>query len=412
MRKSLYLSAVFFAFIMLVSVFFVVSAQDDSCHFDGRVVETIETVCPAMGTNEVCYGNFEVNVVTQGDVPDDFNFTDPGDNANLAFVRSLFLSSLDPQHDRWGIAQMRLLANLTRGSQDITILLFGDVSVDNEVAPTTKLNVMPIVRANMRNIPTLNSFVIRTIPARQTVEAVGRLEDSSWLRVIVPENGAVGWVSADLLTPENETDTFEHLPIQSGSSPYFGPMQAISYSSGTSSTCSNFNVDGMLIQTPQGQARVTMLINEVSIEMVSTNQFGATAFVEANPEDGMTISVLTGSANVEAEGTAFFVNANMRTTIPLNDDRLPTDSPTFPTRFPAQEIQAISLLPALVDSSVPLGTNSVGANIIAPPPPANNTPTPTIAEVDEGDPAPVVETPDTNSNQSSSSNNNQRGNKR
>jgi len=363
MQKPHYFLVALFIVLIFGMGLAVTSAQDDSCSFDdGKIVETIQMVCPPTGENEVCYGNFEVNVVTQGDVPEDFHFINPGDNAQLEFIRSLFLSSLDPQRDRWGIAQMYLLANLTQGAEEITILLFGDVSVDNEVAATTKLNVVPTVSANVRNVPSLDSIILRSVPAQEPVEAVGRLEDTSWIRVIVPETGALGWISVALLSLQDESTAFEDLPIHTGSSPYFGPMRAMSYRSGTSTTCSTFGADGMLIQTPQGQARITMLINEVSIEMVSTNQFGAAAFVQANPEDGMSISMLTGSANVEAEGTAFFVNANMRTIIPLNQDFSAAGVPSAPSRYDTQTTQDIALLPLVIDSSVPLGTVEAGTD--------------------------------------------------
>ena len=55
-------------------------------------------------------------------------FDSPGDVTDVEAIRSLSLSALDETTGEWGIAMLRLLANLDpTQADDVTVLLFGDV---------------------------------------------------------------------------------------------------------------------------------------------------------------------------------------------------------------------------------------------------------------------------------------------
>ncbi|HRF99330.1 MAG TPA: hypothetical protein PLZ51_29155, partial [Aggregatilineales bacterium] len=83
-------------------------------------------ICEALGENEICYGNREVEI-TPNDIEEPIEFLDPGDLLPLNQVRSLRLSTLDLENDIWGVAQIRLLLADFRNIQDVELLLFGDV---------------------------------------------------------------------------------------------------------------------------------------------------------------------------------------------------------------------------------------------------------------------------------------------
>jgi hypothetical protein len=343
--------------LLFTTLAFLVTAQEQTCDVDtGQVVEIVQSVCTGVGRDQVCYGNFEVNVIAR-DQDEELDFTRPGDLAALQDIRSLYLSALDPRGDTWGIAQMRLLASTATGTQDITLLLFGDVALDSAKEPVVSFDVtVGRAPANIRNTPSARSLVLLSAPAGSTLQAVGRLADSSWIRVQIPD-GAVGWVSASLISPAIETDQFADLEIQDSADPYFGPMQAFYFSNGTTSTCSNLITDGLLIQTPEGVARVTLLINEISIELVAGAN-GSAAFIQANSEDGMTVSVIDGSAYVGAEGTTYFVDASNQTNIPLDSNLSPTGAPGVPTLYDPVDLLKIPLLPIIRDPSLPVSTTA------------------------------------------------------
>jgi len=106
-----------------------VSAQADRCP---AIVQTAlaaaERGCAETGRNQVCYGNAMLQAEPQ---PGDSRlvFRRPGDVVDVAQVRSLRLSPMDIAESVWGVALMRVQANLpdTLPGQNVTMLMFGDV---------------------------------------------------------------------------------------------------------------------------------------------------------------------------------------------------------------------------------------------------------------------------------------------
>lgn len=288
-----------FTLIILMLIASVTLAQEDStCELDAtEIITVIESVCSSTGNNELCYGNNDVAVAARDNAPE-IDFSNPGDTMSINYVQSLYLSALDQAEDIWGVAQMRLVTTTARGPQEVTLLLYGDVEVDNAVEPSMTMMVTTIASINIRSIPRLNGAVLSSASRGTQLEAVGRLEDNSWIRVIVPETEAVGWLSANYIEVVDDNLSIEMLDVMESNDTYFGPMQAFYINTGTNLSCDNVATDGLIIQTPEGTARVTILINEVSIELVAPTNDTATAVITANSIDGMTINVASGVAVV------------------------------------------------------------------------------------------------------------------
>lgn len=309
MKRLLILS---FAVICMMFSFILVSAQEDSddCEIDTqRIMSQVTTICAEIGRDTVCYGNTEVDVIPRSD-DIDFLFQTPGDQLELDIIRSLYLSEMDLQSDTWGIAQMRLLANLTEEPEDVTLVLFGNVTVEDNSEPRPEIAVENVTASNalVRGFPSTNAQIVDVVEPGERITAVSRLADNTWVRVQVTDTGRVGWMFADLVQAADGAE-LETLNVETSDSPFLGPMQAFYYQSGTSATCGNLISDGLIIQTPDGVARVTFLINEVNIELLGTNG-GASAFIQANPENGMSLNMLSGSANVTAGNQTVTVGAN------------------------------------------------------------------------------------------------------
>ncbi|MDQ7026386.1 MAG: SH3 domain-containing protein [Anaerolineae bacterium] len=352
--KKQFLILVFLMGLLLLGAVFIAQAQEGACELDAtQVITIVEQTCENIGRDEICYGNYNVNIVAQDSAPD-FSFTTPGDLTSLNFVRSLFLSAFDPGTEVWGIAQMRLLASINNGTQDVTLLLFGDVTIESAIALTTIMEVqVERYGVNIRNTPSSNAVILDSAASETILEAVGRLEDTSWLRVRVPDSDAVGWVLAELLMPVNEDETFDILSVQDAVTPYYGTMQAFYYTSGSSPSCENMIADGLIIQTPAGNARVNLLINEVSIELIGSSN-GATAFITANAGDGMIVSMIDGTGVVEANGTSYYVISGTATTILMSNDMRPIGTPSVPTTFDTEEMASVALLPIVRDPTLPI----------------------------------------------------------
>ena len=347
---TLYIRYLCIAIFLLTSAI-LVSAQSDICDVGSTpIIEQVNETCSGVGANEACYGNREINIATHENVTD-VPFDEPGALININSIRSIFLSEVNEREDTWGVAQLRLVVNQGNGVQDVSMLLFGDVTVENQVedirgTPTTvrsEAQIFPIA-------PAQGFEATFTLEEGQTVEAIGRLQTMVWVQIIVPETGENGWVFKSSL--DIDDDTFASLPIKDGSAPLFGSMQALTFASGTS-PCENTVADGLIIQTPDGRARVNFLINEVTIELTGAGE-GATVFLQANPDSGeMDVNVLDGTTYVSAGPNTQQVDAGNQTSIPMSVDLRPLDAPSQPRSFDAQMINTIPVLPIVRNPGEP-----------------------------------------------------------
>ena len=122
-------------FVLGFSVSAVAVAQGDCPTIVQQALTSASTACDATGRNQACYGNINLSAQPQTGVVN-FSFTQPGDLVDVAGIQSLTLSPLDQAQDIWGVALMKLQANLpdTLPGQNVTFLLFGDVEIQNAVS--------------------------------------------------------------------------------------------------------------------------------------------------------------------------------------------------------------------------------------------------------------------------------------
>ncbi|NPV65871.1 MAG: SH3 domain-containing protein [Anaerolineae bacterium] len=298
---------------------------------------TTHQLCERIGENQACYGHVLVDALPQDHV-EEFAFSQEGDIAELVDLKTIRLSPMDLESGLWGVALMNLRAYMQYASpQPVTFLLFGDVEINNRVAPapTIEVTVASRTAVNVRLAPTPNAGVIGVLQPGQTVTAKARLADNSWLRVALPDNDRVGWTFAANLTSEEDINT---LNVVESWAPFYGPMQAFYFRSGIDdAACVESPPSGLLIQTPEGVAEVTLLVNEVSIQM------SATAYLQAAPGEQMTFSVLSGWAIVEAAGRQQPVFAGTQVSIPLSADLTPVAPPSAPAPYDLAALQALPL---------------------------------------------------------------------
>lgn len=334
-------------------------AQEPTC---SAIIETawtaIEDLCAGTGRQQACYGHEAITFQPQPG----FNaalFEQPGDIIDLMTIQSLRFSALDLATGQWGVAQMRLQADIpVANGENVTMLVFGNVDIQNAVpAPTpVAVNVTVANTINIRLTPTTGAPIVATLAPGTTVTARARLADSSWLQIEVPETGEVGWVYAALVSAP--ADELAGLNVATSSAPYYGPMQAFYFSSGTESpVCDEMPPDGLLIQTPEGVAEVSLLINEVNI------QIGSTAFLTAESGESMAIRVVEGKVTAQtAEGRSTAI-AGTQISIPLDDNLSPTAPPTMPTAY---ETNVVARLPVTqlerpIDIAAPFDINNFAA---------------------------------------------------
>ncbi len=316
-----------------------------------------DRLCEAMGTNRACYGHMLVDATPRPDVSS-LDFNQEGDIADVHALQAIRLSPMDLEIGTWGVALLNLQAYLQYAApQEVTYVLFGDVEVTNAVEATPTLLATVVTRqyVNVRLGPTTNAGVIATLAPGVVVEVKGRLADNSWLRVRLPEIGQVGWVYAPVLAVDGDVET---LRIMEAWSPYYGPMQAFYFRSGIDdSVCRESPQSGLLIQTPEGVAEVTLLVNEVSIQM------NATAYFQAQPGGQMTVGVLNGWAVVESQGQRQPVFAGTQVSVPLAGNLAASGAPAEPVPYVEAALTALpmSLLPTEVEISPALTQGQINA---------------------------------------------------
>ncbi len=309
-----------------------VLAQDDCPSIAKAALGAVDSACTNTGRNQVCYGNITLKATPRDGAS--LAFTKAGDIANVADVQTLQLSSMSLSDQSWGVALMQLQANLpdTLPGQNVTILLFGNVSIADAGDQVVEVPVTATSGVNVRLRPSTNGSVLQALKRGQTITAVGRLSDGSWIRVRLDDN-SFGWVAASFLNG----DLNSLLTTEAGA-PAFGPMQAFTFTTGVGDRpCSQVPDSGILIQTPKGAGTVQLRANNVDI------QLGSTVYLQAVPGDALYISVVEGHAVLTAGGTTQVVPAGTMTTVPLDSKGVASGPPKFPQPYDATALQVLPL---------------------------------------------------------------------
>jgi hypothetical protein len=316
-----------------------VVAQSDCPTIVQNALNATDAACEGASRNQACYGNITLVAEPQDGVAD-FNFEQPGDIVDVVGVRALTLEPLDAASDVWGVALMRLQANLpeTLPGQNVTFLMFGDVEIRNAV----ETNVDPITleatatgNINVRSGPSTNDEPISQLADGEIVMADGRNPDSTWLRIQLPD-GTPGWVSAELVTFTGDLSLLNVVDPLALPPPLLTPMQAFYFQSGIGDApCDEAPDSGVLIQTPEGVGQINFTVNEVDI------QLGSTAYLQAQASGDMTVNVVENQATVSAQGTTRFVPAGSRVRVPLDANLVAAGPPSEPEPYNGADLAAL-----------------------------------------------------------------------
>lgn len=256
----------FFVSVGLALSVAVAAAQTDTCPpLIQTALEQVGDSCGSLTRNTVCYGNISLEAEAQSDVTD-FTFADVGDTVNLVDLATLETSPLDEEANTWGVAVLSVQANLpdTLPGQNVTMMVYGDSTLQPQIS--IRLNVDATQTVNIRQTPTTEGAVIGQLQSGAPVQADGRLEDNSWVRVVL-EDGTIGWVNTGVATVEGDVAS---LPVLAADDTTASSQSAFYFTSGIGeSACAELPSGGILLQSPEG-TEVELVINDVSIEIGST----------------------------------------------------------------------------------------------------------------------------------------------
>lgn len=335
--------------------------EEDACPVIVReAIDRAKLSCAGVGSNQVCYGHSTLQAGARPGI-DSFNFEAPGDIEDVITMQSLSLSAMDAAREIWGVVMMNVQASLeTSDQKDVTFIVFGDTDLESRASFA---EVMTTEDVRLRSGPGTDTEQVTVVLEGQTVQANGRTEDGTWVRVRIP--GEViqnGWVSADFVElVDGSLDDLEVVTEDSDNSAVrYGPMQAFYFQSGRDDApCPEAPNSGMLIQTPEGEATVTLLIDEVIIEL------DATAYIQAEPNGELTVNILEGQATFTSQGESVTAVAGTRVAITLDEDLGAASAPSDPEAYDPDDLQSLPLdaLPREIEVVDPL---DVQAGVPAP----------------------------------------------
>jgi hypothetical protein len=324
--------------------------------------------CTNTARNQVCYGN--VAVTGEGRVPN-FVFEQVGDIVNVADVQRLTLTPYSEDPSEWGIALLKLQANLpdTLPGENVTVLAFGDVQLDNaieRVEPVTA-TLTGNGRARIQPVASGDVGVINAIPAGTIVEVLGRNEEQDWLYVklgdFAKNNRDAGWVSTQVLQVSGNIEALPIIPSADSlaepaplpATP--NPMSAFYMRSGVGdSPCAEVSQSGLLVQTPQGGQSVTFRLNEIDVNL------GSTVFFSNLDAQTLGVYVLEGSAILSVADDVVFVPAGTFSTVPLTaDGNNPSDAPTPPQPYDLDTLSNLPLagLATTIEVATPVPSDNI-----------------------------------------------------
>lgn len=338
-----------------------------------NAIQITQTNCDATDTNEACYGYIFIDAELRGG---DAEFVAPGDIEQVINIQSLQLSPMDTASGQWGVIVLAVEANANPldeaatsdnteapENDDVQIVLYGDTQLSDA---SQFVEVTAIGNVNIREQPRTNAGIIASMTTGESLIANGRLPDNTWFRVrIVSEADiGIGWIAAEFLEAGFDPDTLPVITAEEAELPpedlaaQYGPMQAFIFESGENDApCSEAPNSGMLIQTPEGVASVTIWLDEVVI------QLDGTGVISAQADGDLTVGVIDGTAQVEANGLTSTAVAGQAVDVPLDSDLGADGTPSAPRDITDDEVQGVPT--TLLDDPVTIPTAN-SAPIIAP----------------------------------------------
>jgi hypothetical protein len=331
----------------LVFTVSVAAAQVADCAVQvAAVIESAREVCSNLDINQLCYGSSPVNIQPLPNVRLDFG--EPGDIVDPALVESF---DLDVTDDSFGIAVTRFRTYAV--DESVMLVAFGDVTVENNITGASDYIILPVKvkgnsGANVRLEPSPDAEIIDQLIVGQTVDAGGRTEDGTWLRLL-----AGGWVSADLMGSDYDLNQLTilppepHYPPDTTDAPGGQTMQSFRvYAEPDASSCTDFPANGVLAETPEGVNQAFLHVNALFLYLRGT------MFIQGSFLDKTTITVLEGQ--VVGEGLLFTVSAGQQLTYWFDDGALHYEiSPDYD--YVRARYLPLSLLPREIELPFSLG---------------------------------------------------------
>ncbi|MEO1439014.1 MAG: hypothetical protein AAFV33_01350 [Chloroflexota bacterium] len=259
-------------------------------------LRALDTSCAGTGRNEACYAVNQVIATFTADVDvESSTFDRPGAIVPVTSLETIRTLPLDTETGDWGVAVMRLQADLpaTLPGQNVLFVLVGDTTVSNPAsvnavrgldAPVAA--VVNVDNVNLRSGPGTAFSVLELAASGDAIEIDGRNGTGTWLRGVYAERPV--WIFANLVDYPEEIDV---LPVLDDTAS--APMQAFTISTGIGRPECEEAPNAMMVQTPQ-DTTVSLTINGARMLV------GSTIVIDSPSPAELRIATLDGQAVVQA----------------------------------------------------------------------------------------------------------------
>lgn len=260
--------------------------DDANARLVRRALSEIGTSCAKLAENTACYGFRDVTAVFSG-VPAP-TFDKPGDRADLTSLQSLHTSALNAANGVFGIAVLKVRANLHGALPQTAIFtMIGDVELTNEVTPAEALVLTDPVAAQTAGAaqivagPGADAAVLGTVDAGTTLQVDGLSPDGAWARVLYQDG--IGWVSRAALDPAADLSA---LPVIRADSKT--PLQVFSFrTAGDAATSLTVPPSVLVVQSPEG-IPVEIVANGIKLRV------NGVAFLRTTPDGRLQVIAANG----------------------------------------------------------------------------------------------------------------------
>ncbi len=343
---------------MLLSLFFVFPAQAQEPICPAKILLSLSrsgSACFGLERNEACYGNGAVESAFQGE--SDAVFTKPGDIVEADTLQSVHVTPLE---NDISIASLYIQASLTDNEErSVTLLLLGDTAVQNNVPPLPEIVITATGALNIRHTPEINGEIVERLAINKTVIANGRTEEGDWLRVKIPNSNNLGWIGADVGRADGDLRTLSVVGIDT---PVYRAFQVFTLKTVENLLCDGALNSGLLLQTPNTFTYVDLIVNGIQMRLA------ATAFLQAQPGENLTIHVLQGQAELTVNGETQMIPAGAQASVSINEDGMATDAPSPAEPYDLVALRGLPLnsLPTrltLIDPLTPEGIEAAIAQL-------------------------------------------------
>ncbi|MBA3869523.1 MAG: hypothetical protein H0X30_10240 [Anaerolineae bacterium] len=259
-------------FIVIITSGSVLAQSVDCAAITQKAIESTRKVCTTLKQNQACYGNAKVEIKPRANVR--LAFAKAGDVAPLASLETITTSPFDADSKTWGLALLNIRADLLDGN--LTALVFGQASIGNGSEASNDFVALEITvtepkGAILRAEPKADAAVVRNVYSGSREQAIGRVEDGSWIRI------ADGWLSKDVIRSTSDLSILQVLESNSTISDVYAPMQTFTlHTDLEDSPCAGAPDSGLILQTPS-DVSTNLVVNGAALNITGTLLLQTTA---------------------------------------------------------------------------------------------------------------------------------------